>query len=36
VRFLTALQLRGTIGWVSLSLLAVYLLSSYAIYLHGH
>jgi cation:H+ antiporter len=29
-------RLRGTIGWVSLSLLAVYLLSSYAIYLHGH
>jgi len=24
-----------TIGWVSLSLLMVYLLSSYAIYLHG-
>jgi cation:H+ antiporter len=28
-------RFRGTIGWVSLSLL-VYLLSSYAIYLHGH
>jgi len=26
----------GVIGWVSLSLLAVFLLSSYAIYLHGH
>ncbi|MBV1918710.1 MAG: sodium:calcium antiporter [Sphingomonadaceae bacterium] len=26
----------GIIGWVSLSLLSVYLLSSYAIYLHGH
>ncbi|OCC22456.1 cation transporter [Croceicoccus estronivorus] len=26
----------GVIGWISLSLLAVYLLSSYAIYLHGH
>lgn len=29
-------RLRGTIGWVSLSLLLVYLFSSYAIYLHGH
>jgi len=29
-------RLRGTIGWVSLSLLMVYLLSSYAIYLQGH
>jgi cation:H+ antiporter len=29
-------RFRGTIGWVSLSLLLVYLLSSYAIYLHGH
>lgn len=29
-------RFRGTIGWVSLSLLAVYLLSSYAVYLHGH
>lgn len=29
-------RLRGTIGWVSLSLLVVYLFSSYAIYLHGH
>jgi cation:H+ antiporter len=28
-------RLGGIIGWVSLSLLAVYLLSSYAIYLHG-
>ncbi|WP_127901240.1 sodium:calcium antiporter [Solirhodobacter olei] len=28
-------RLRGTIGWVSLSMLVVYLLSSYAIYLHG-
>jgi cation:H+ antiporter len=27
-------RFRGTIGWVSLSLLAVYLLSSYAAYLH--
>ena len=26
----------GAIGWISLSLLAIYLLSSYAIYLHGH
>ena len=26
----------GVIGWISLSLLAVYLLSSYAIYLEGH
>ncbi len=29
-------RLRGTIGWVSLALLLVYLFSSYAIYLHGH
>lgn len=29
-------RFRGTIGWVSLSLLLVYLLSAYAIYLHGH
>lgn len=29
-------RLRGMIGWVSLSLLLVYLSSSYAIYLHGH
>jgi cation:H+ antiporter len=29
-------RLRGTIGWVSLSLLMVYLFVSYAIYLHGH
>jgi cation:H+ antiporter len=29
-------RLRGTIGWVSLALLVVYLFSSYAIYLHGH
>ncbi len=29
-------RFRGTIGWVSLSLLTVYLLSSYAVYLHGH
>ncbi len=29
-------RLRGTIGWVSLSLLLVYLLSAYAVYLHGH
>jgi cation:H+ antiporter len=29
-------RLLGTIGWVSLSLLVIYLLSSYAIYLHGH
>ena len=31
-----ATRFHGTIGWVSLSLLVVYLLSSYAIYLHGH
>ncbi|MHB8884284.1 MAG: sodium:calcium antiporter [Methylovirgula sp.] len=29
-------RFRGTIGWVSLSLLVVYLLSSYTIYLLGH
>jgi cation:H+ antiporter len=28
-------RLRGTIGWVSLSMLVVYLFSSYAVYLHG-
>lgn len=28
-------RLRGTLGWVSLSMLLVYLFSSYAIYLHG-
>jgi cation:H+ antiporter len=31
-----ATRFHGTIGWASLSLLIVYLLSSYAIYLHGH
>jgi cation:H+ antiporter len=31
-----ATRFHGTIGWVSLSLLIVYVLSSYAIYLHGH
>jgi len=29
-------RLRGTIGWVSLSLLVVYLFSSYAVFLTGH
>ena len=29
-------RVRGTVGWVSLALLLVYLFSSYAIYLHGH
>ncbi|MCM5555278.1 sodium:calcium antiporter [Pleomorphomonas sp. NRK KF1] len=29
-------RFHGRIGWVSLSLLVVYLLSSYAVYLHGH
>ena len=29
-------RFRGIIGWVSLSLLLVYLFASYAIYLHGH
>lgn len=29
-------RLRGIIGWVSLSLLVVYLLSAYAVYLLGH
>ena len=29
-------RVRGTIGWVSIALLLVYLFSSYAIYLHGH
>lgn len=31
-----ATRFHGTIGWVSLALLVVYLLSAYAIYLHGH
>jgi len=29
-------RLRGTVGWVSLSLLVVYLFSAYAVYLLGH
>jgi cation:H+ antiporter len=29
-------RFRGTIGWVSVALLTVYLLSAYAVYLHGH
>jgi len=29
-------RVRGTIGWVSMSLLLVYLFAAYAIYLHGH
>jgi cation:H+ antiporter len=29
-------RFRDTIGWVSLSLLAIYLFAAYAIYLHGH
>jgi cation:H+ antiporter len=29
-------RVRGTIGWVSIALLVVYLFSAYAIYLHGH
>lgn len=29
-------RVRGTIGWVSMALLVVYLFSSYAVYLHGH
>jgi cation:H+ antiporter len=29
-------RVRGTIGWVSISLLLVYLFAAYAIYLHGH
>jgi cation:H+ antiporter len=29
-------RLRGTVGWVSLSLLLVYLFSAYAVYLLGH
>jgi cation:H+ antiporter len=31
-----ATRFRGTIGWASLSLLVIYLLSSYVVYLHGH
>ena len=31
-----ATRLRGTIGWVSIALLMVYLLSAYSIYLYGH
>ncbi len=29
-------RIRGTVGWVSIALLVVYLFSAYAIYLHGH
>jgi cation:H+ antiporter len=29
-------RLRGTIGWTSIALLVIYLMSSYAIYLHEH
>ena len=29
-------RLRGTIGWTSLALLGVYILSSYAVFLSGH
>lgn len=29
-------RIQGTIGWASLSLLAIYLLSAYAVYLEGH
>ena len=29
-------RIRGTVSWVSLALLLVYLFSSFAIYLHGH
>ena len=31
-----ATRLGGTIGWASLALLVVYLLSAYVIFLHGH
>lgn len=31
-----ATRFLGTVGWVSLALLVVYLLSAYAVYLHGH
>lgn len=31
-----ATRLRGTVGWVSIALLLVYLFSAYAIYLYGH
>lgn len=31
-----ATRLRGTIGWVSIALLLVYLFSAYSIYLYGH
>lgn len=29
-------RIRGTVGWVSIALLVVYLFSAYAAYLHGH
>ena len=29
-------RFRGTVGWISVSLLVVYVLSSYAVYLHEH
>ncbi|HEY7459304.1 MAG TPA: hypothetical protein VH765_11190 [Xanthobacteraceae bacterium] len=31
-----ATRIHGTIGWVSLSMLVVYLLTSYVVFLHGH
>jgi cation:H+ antiporter len=31
-----ATRFHGTIGWASIGLLVIYLMSSYAIYLHGH
>jgi cation:H+ antiporter len=31
-----SVRFQGTVGWVSLSLLVVYVLSVYVIYLHGH
>ncbi len=36
VLYRPASRFHGTIGWVSLSLLVVYVLCSYAIYLHGY
>jgi len=31
-----ASRFRGTVGWAGLSLMIVYLLASYALFLHGH
>ena len=36
MRYKPETRVRGTVGWFSIALLVAYLLSAYAIYLHGH